>query len=567
MKPRLGWALLLVVAVSPLWARVGIISGTVRDSRGVPQLGAAIAVFAPSTSAPVMVYTDSRGRYSAPDLAPGRYQVKASAASFLPTLRQNVVLRSGATVVVNLTLNTLFEAIEMLPLKSRTVSSDDDWKWTLRSMADRPILRVLDGSPVMVVSRAAGEGDHALKAQVAFLAGSPGDGLGTSDDRATQFSVQSSIFSAGTLDVNGGMGSTFGSPAVLHVSYSHQLSSGEKPQISVTARRFRIETAGSNNSELDALSVSASDLVRLTDFAELDYGTEYQTIQFLGRAAAFRPYGTLDVHVSPNTVVEYRYASALPDSRLERGFDSAPADLSESGPRMSMAGNAARLESGHHQEVSISERAGKNAFQLAGFTDRLENAALIGVGDDAADDASGRFLADPYSQTFTYFGGGLSTGGVRAVAQRKISSALTGTLDLSYGGVLALAENQSLAAISGAPPEFAHARRAALSAKLAGKVACTRTSWIASYKWTSGPGALTQVDAFNASAGQAEPYLSFFIRQPLPAPGFIPGQVEALVDIRNLLAQGYVPVIGQDGHTLYLVQAARSVRGGLAFNF
>ena len=43
--------------------------------------------------------------------------------------------------------------------------------------------------------------------------------------------------------------------------------------------------------------------------------------------------------------------------------------------------------------------------------------------------------------------------------------------------------------------------------------------------------------------------------------------MEVLVDLRNLLAQGYVPVMGSDGHTVYLVQSARSVRGGVAFNF
>ena len=32
-------------------------------------------------------------------------------------------------------------------------------------------------------------------------------------------------------------------------------------------------------------------------------------------------------------------------------------------------------------------------------------------------------------------------------------------------------------------------------------------------------------------------------------------------------AQGYVPVIGRDGSTLYLVQSARALRGGLAFVF
>jgi len=37
--------------------------------------------------------------------------------------------------------------------------------------------------------------------------------------------------------------------------------------------------------------------------------------------------------------------------------------------------------------------------------------------------------------------------------------------------------------------------------------------------------------------------------------------------VRNLLAQGYVPVLGQDGRTVYLVQSARSIRGGVAFSF
>ena len=49
--------------------------------------------------------------------------------------------------------------------------------------------------------------------------------------------------------------------------------------------------------------------------------------------------------------------------------------------------------------------------------------------------------------------------------------------------------------------------------------------------------------------------------------GFLPGHMDAVVDIRNLLAQGYVPVMGQDGRTVYLVQSARTVRGGVAFTF
>jgi hypothetical protein len=53
----------------------------------------------------------------------------------------------------------------------------------------------------------------------------------------------------------------------------------------------------------------------------------------------------------------------------------------------------------------------------------------------------------------------------------------------------------------------------------------------------------------------------------LPLSHLIPGKMEAVVDVRNLLAQGYIPIMSQDGSTVYLVQSARSVRGGVSFTF
>jgi hypothetical protein len=108
--------------------------------------------------------------------------------------------------------------------------------------------------------------------------------------------------------------------------------------------------------------------------------------------------------------------------------------------------------------------------------------------------------------------------------------------------------------------------RHALAFKLAGTLPHAKTQWITSYKWMSGSG-LTSVDVFNSGPGQTDPYLNVFIRQPLPGTSFMPGKLEALVDLRNMLAQGYRPVLGPDGQTVYLVQAARSIRGGVAFVF
>jgi hypothetical protein len=170
----------------------------------------------------------------------------------------------------------------------------------------------------------------------------------------------------------------------------------------------------------------------------------------------------------------------------------------------------------------------------------------------------------PYSGTFTYQGKRLDTSGMRAVLQRKLNSDLTATLDYSYGGVLDL--DSPPTSLQSARSSIRTVSRHALGGKMSGTIPRARTRWIASYRWTSGQ-ALTPVDLFNDSPGQADPYLNVFVRQPIPSLGFLPGHMEALIELRNLLAQGYIPVLGQDGQTLYLVQSARTVRGGVSFTF
>jgi len=59
------------------------------------------------------------------------------------------------------------------------------------------------------------------------------------------------------------------------------------------------------------------------------------------------------------------------------------------------------------------------------------------------------------------------------------------------------------------------------------------------------------------------PGLNICVRQPLP--GFA-RRVEATADLRNLLAQGYLPV-GMGSQQLILIETPRTLRGGLAFTF
>jgi hypothetical protein len=227
-----------------------------------------------------------------------------------------------------------------------------------------------------------------------------------------------------------------------------------------------------------------------------------------------------------------------------------------------MTGLGQRIERDMHQEVSISQRFGRNKVQVAAYSDVVHNAALTGTGYFT--DETNFLIGDPFSGIFTYNGGNLHTHGVRAVYSHPVARGLEGTVDYAYGGVLTAPE--SLVQVSQTATGLETVNRHAAAAKLTGTLKPTKTTVIASYRWLSGS-ALTPVDMFNASAGETDPYLSFFLRQPIPSMHFLPSGLEALVDVRNLLAQGYRPVLSADGSTVYLVQGSRYIRAGLAFNF
>jgi len=561
MARRTTWLAIVLLAGTAL-AQTSVpagpasISGVVRNGAGQPQMGVAVQLSAGALGSTTTVFTDAAGRYFARNLAAGTYTIRVDAPAYLSVVRENLALKSGTQLVVNLTLNTLFEAVKLLPPRRTSPSDDDDWKWTLRSAGNRPVLRMVG------VSSSKDPQPPPLQARVAFLAGSEAQGFGRSSDLTTTFDVQTSLFTSGTLSFNGNVGRTIGTAApatMLRAAYSHEIGGVARPEIAVTVRRFAAPDFVQHGAALQALAVSLNDHAQLGEFLEISYGGEFQSIEFGTHANAFRPFGAADFHLGPNTVVEYRYATAVPTTRAMKGYDSMPADLSESGPRLSLSRGLPQIERARHQEVSVSRKFGDTRVQVAGYNDQVRNTALLGVGD-AMFDGGTDLLPDVYSSTFTYNGGAVDTRGLRVVLERQLAAALTATLDYAYGGSLDFAQDgESIASFHMHP-------RQAVAGKVSGTMPVTKTKWIASYRWMNGRG-LTPVDMFNTSAGQTDPYLSFFIRQPIPATSFIPAKMEALIDVRNLLSQGYVPVTAQDGHTLYLVQSARAVRGGLAFVF
>src|SRR5437762_1970714 len=130
MANRRKWLVVLLGAALPVCAATsGSISGIVKSADGTPQLGALVEVFAMGTLQPIVAFTGQAGSFQVPSVTPGNYRLKVTAASFLPSLVENVVIRSGGRAVINVTLNTLAEAIRFLPPRQLSDQDQDDCNW------------------------------------------------------------------------------------------------------------------------------------------------------------------------------------------------------------------------------------------------------------------------------------------------------------------------------------------------------------------------------------------------------------------------------------------------------
>ena len=216
------------------------VSGVVCDARGTPQMGAMVELMAADATVVARAYTNMRGGFAFDHVFPGTYQIKATGDSFLPTLREDLRLRSRSKVVVNLTLSTLFEAIQWLPAQPRSPDEpSDDWKWTLRSSSNRPLLRLLQDGPLVVAFRGRHGSAPQLAARVAVTSSSREFGQGGPHHA---FAVERSSAIGGHLILRANL-----SPQPAHSSEymaGYELALGPERQIRNVATRAADERYG-----------------------------------------------------------------------------------------------------------------------------------------------------------------------------------------------------------------------------------------------------------------------------------------------------------------------------------
>jgi hypothetical protein len=532
------------------------VTGVVCDARGTPQMGAMVELLAANATIVGRVYTDIHGAFAFNHVFPGTYQIKATGDSFLPTLREDLKLRARSKVVVNLTLSTLFEAIQWLPAQPRSPDEPaDDWKWTLRSTTNRPLLRLLQDGPLVVLS---GD-DHGSAPQLAARVEmtSPGRDFGQGGPHHA-FAVERSSALGGHLILRANLSPRPEDGSEYMAGY--QLALGPERQIrNVVSMQQMAAIEGGGGNGFYAARLRSAEAVNLGPDASLELGNEVQSVHGASEVTSSLPFVNASWH-QDGVAFSYRAATSPEMQNAGQVADSATLE-----PMFSEEGDRVRIQRGLHQELRFEKNTDTRRAMVALYQDEVQNPAIGGAGWVSQEDlGSGNILYDPVSQSFRVTGPGYTTGGINAVVQQKIAGSTWATLTYANGKALAFEVPNSTVTVQQAVQSLTQRRTEAVSASLHGSVMRTGTAWRVSYRWQ--PVATVTPVAVYDSFGESA-YLNLLIRQPLRCGHLLPNGTEALVDVRNLLAEGYRPFLTSDGSTLYFAQTARSVQGGLSFTF
>ncbi|MEO6982422.1 MAG: carboxypeptidase-like regulatory domain-containing protein, partial [Edaphobacter sp.] len=541
MQRSQGKIVLLTLMLATAWiceaAPPGAtVSGVVRDAQGVVQMGALVQVLANDSSLIGTAFTDLHGRYFIAHLVPGKYDVKASAALFMPATRGNLQLRSGARAVVNLTLNTLFETATWLPAERRKADEPaDDWKWTLRSAANRPILRLVEDGDSMVISSSVTESPKPIeRARAAVTAGDGGFG---SNGLHNVFTLNRVLDDGANVILRVDSGSTgrpyTGGPSTeIATGYERQIGFAGAARTLVTYQSHPEMVGSGHVSGLGAMQVASAQRMRIGDAVDLEAGSTVYVLRTASYTTAARPFVKLTAHPSEAWTVGYRMAT----SRELQSFGDLDAVQQEL-PVAVVSRGRLQTERGVHQEFSVGRKAGRGVLQVAYYLDSLDRVVVAGGGALSASDIAevsqspvGGILADATTGNFRMLGNGYKAKGLNVTLSEPLSPGLWVALTYSTGAALT-AQDASALTLPNVATDLTPEMSQTATLALKGRVGHTGTKVRASYRWQ--PARLvTAVNPYGAFSDQA--YFSCYLRQALRLGNLLPNGLEATVDVTNL---------------------------------
>jgi hypothetical protein len=331
-----------------------------------------------------------------------------------------------------------------------------------------------------------------------------------------------------------------------------------------------IDAGGSQG--LEEAAFRTEETIQLGDSLDGQVGSSQVLARFAedspNTVVAALPFANVAWH-SGDSAIHYRVDTALPAAE-DLDDSQAQAWL----PALSTRDGKLAIEHGLHQEIGWERRTSSSNVAVLVFTDSISNPVMEAMSRFAAAGPgaqTGQLLYDPASGLVRVAGPSLSTTGMEASFERRLSKRCQLRASYATGDALRLTASTEQAGQGIGMAQLlasARARHAqTYSISLSGTLDGTGTRWRATYRWQP-EDAVTPVAPFSQDA--AGPYMNIQLRQPI---GFRRNNeaggngFEAMVNVHNLLTQGYRPYVLSDGSVLIFAQGQRSVSGGLAFNF
>ena len=587
----------------------GNLMGSVVSATGTPQMGASVLLFNKYQRLLARTMTAVDGRFAFADLPGDNYSIRVSLPSFLPAFRDRIAVKAGLDSVLQIHLATLFSSVE-LNYSLPTGAMSDEWKWVLRSSpGTRPITRLLpDEIAKASIGQDAGlelEGKSSLRPKIfsethAMLSISGGDGGGLGDpdsaqnDLGTQFALSTRLLGNNQLQIAGTYGQNSElSPAAFGLSaiYSRDPNGafGNLPEVTMTVSQSSRSggqipgngigvggSTGGSSPVLHTMSLTMYEVTDPLDGVHVEYGMAGESVDYFQQhASRVSPFARIMVDLGKVGQVMVAYSDggrpdALTAHQRSQSMDAEgpSADLSSAVdalsrlPQISSRDNRLELQRTQNYEIGYSKLVDSTLYSISAFDEKVWNGRMDFAGDLSPLN-SGNLLFDETSKISTYNIGNYARTGFTASADQRVNNSLD--VAVAYGRMGGFAPNPDGLGNSGQQFYLQEKNHNAAAVNLNAKAPVAGTRISASYGWMDSHSIMPN-HIFTTQSTSFSPGLNFSVRQPLPSFFGMPGRLELTADLRNLMAQGYVP-FDSTGHRLLIVQSPRAVRGGLSFTF
>jgi Carboxypeptidase regulatory-like domain len=533
-----------------LAANAGGLAGIVKDSRGAPLAGVAVTLLRGQFNPKVVqtVTTDGTGRFEMRELVPGFYSLKANLASYLPFIQSQVGVVAGKIADLTLILENLYlQSILGVSAGGLEEPVREDIESVLRSASStRPILRVFDadaGSREEQEDRGIARNRNGIRGVVGFstAAYSTAPDLASAGSTFTDFAFIKDVGSSTTWVVAGVISDSgfaeLDSLLRFRSSDRHttsaRLSLGILPYVGTPLS----PVPDQNVRRLNMYNLDLQDELKISEMMSVIYGAELQMTDPSSNASRFRPRWGLRFRPSAGSRYSFLRTKSLP--QMQRTLElSEGDDLELASPFQHDFGNRLNLGFNRvtHTEAESEQSLGRARFSAGVYTDQVASNYLSNTGAERLPESRGVRLS-----------------------YRQLLGSAEGVIGYTYGSGLQSDQNLS---------EFAAHNVHVVAARIQSKLPVTHTQVAATYRWLSDD-SITIVDPYQTVFESNSPGLSLAFVQAIPYFGkFIPGKIEAQLDVRNLFGRSN-PELYQSAslRRVEFLQPARSVRGGIKLKF